>query len=202
MLFISVAGFSQNKEEFKFKTISNSDIKINRDKSIKITDNKNIYSSNSNSRVVVENDSFPTYDDVVICKNIELKAINKHINEWIAETYEDPKSVIKYISPDGSKIIIRAQKSFIYYYRENNDAICKYTITFNLKNGKYKWTVDINDVLDDSGNSMYPLFNGSYNATDVLRDIQSSVSNKLELIIFELRSQLSTIMVNEKKNNW
>jgi len=155
--------------------------------------------------VEMSKDSFPTYQGIVKMEGKTNKQIYSILKEWTAVNFKSSKDVIQLDTPENDKLIIKGNSDYFYNYKVKVMFKTReipisgkfyYMITFDIKENRFRFTIDIIDVTTDSGSSFLSLMinkTGSYNYDQPYQEVHR-IKN-------DLINRLSNIK-EQKQDTW
>lgn len=99
------------------------------------------------NKIEIIKDSFPNYQGIIHLEGKNKKEIYALLKEWVAINYKSSKSVVQLDDPENNKLIIKGNSDFSFYYLlYDRISTIEYSIIFDIKQGKFRYTIEILDV--------------------------------------------------------
>ncbi len=98
-------------------------------------------------------DEFPTFQGVINASEKTSSEIYSNLKSWIATSFTSANDVIQLDDASSGKIIAKGISPFSYKVMGSNvGSKCYYTITLEAKDNRFRYTIDVTDVIVGTAN--------------------------------------------------
>jgi hypothetical protein len=159
------------------------------------------------NKIEILKDTFPTCQGIVTIDGKNSKQIYSMLKEWTAINFLSAQAHIQMDDLENGMLIIKGSSGFyITYDLQPIDFEIDYSITFNVKDNKYRFIIDVIDVT--AGTPIQSLMGGTVKPS-YLSYIIDKPKKKISLKIYEgikkNKTKLITLLSNlkdQKSDNW